>query len=261
MLKKSFIVTIFLISIILFEINFLMLFSEQTVANIRDGIIICFMILSCAFFVSNKIKDKFLKSHLLLYLIYYLFIILESIFKYNSIIKYPHILLTISSFFYTVVFYTLLRINTDLFLNRLCYVTCGYIYIQEIIMRVYNPYSYRVLPVHIIYMLLFVTLYFTINQVTKSALYKSIIIIINLLFIVVENHRTVWVSGFTGGILLTIFLGKIKKIHIKKKYLSISIFCIILFLFAFSFTNQEFKTYFKERIEDIYKFKEQGTGK
>lgn len=238
---------------------------------LKDAAIIYCILMSIIFYLYHKIENTYLKRHLVIYGFYYIFLVGESLIKYESIMAYPHIILVLSSFFFLIIFYVFLskKLDPTIFLERLCYFTCGFIYLQQILARAsIIPYAIdlaaiqRVAHVMTIFLLLFCTMYFISKYVQKPSFYTLLLIGINLFIIVIENHRSVWVSTILALLVFTYMIVKVKKESIKIIYfLLIALMIFIISVSLFAFAEAKYIDFMKERFSEIYKFKEmRGTG-
>ncbi|MBL7068837.1 MAG: O-antigen ligase family protein [Candidatus Omnitrophica bacterium] len=242
--------------------------------KLKDAAIIFSILISCILYLYNRIENKFLRRQLVIFMIYYLFLIGESFIRYGSIMAYPHIILVLSCFFYVILFYSFLskRINLPLFLERLCYLLCGFVYLQQVLARTsIIPYFFdasvmqRVTHAMPIFSLLFCTIFFISKYIRRPKLYLLPIIGINLIIILIENHRSVWTATIAALLVFTYMILKAKKESVKIIYfllVMLAIFIVAMYLLAFA--EGRYSTYLsfmKERFEEIYKFRQiRGTG-
>jgi len=274
---KSWCVTILLLSLIYSGI--IIVYNLIPVApsyyyTMRDlGIMFC-MAASAVFFVFNKIGNKYLRNHLAVFLLYYMFLTAFSFIKYGSIVVYPHTILYLSNFFYIITFYAVLAKYADVstFARRLVYSVCAFLLFYEALGRFFGavPYSNileinRFIPAGIMLLMLFVTLYLVTEYIFVPRLSRAVIILICLALFIVEGQRSIWASGIAAFAAFTYLITKTKKASLKIIYVGLIIFIIMaVAIYVLSLERKECSrrtAYLKERFEEIYRFREyEGTG-
>jgi len=248
-------------------------FLQSGYGMLKDTATIFCIALTLAFYLFNKINDKFLRFHTTLFFLYYFFLVGESIIKYDKILIYPHIILGLSSFFFLVTFYVVMTkfVDPAFFLKILCYATCGFIYLQQFLVRtsIVPPGSdidlyglNRSSHATTIFLLVLCTIYFLSLFLKKPKFSTSAIIILNLIIIIIENHRSVWTS-FIAAILVFSFLvlkGKRSKIKWLFFYFLIAmvLFTSIYFTLFGESKHVRYINFMQERFQEIYMFRELG---
>lgn len=230
-----------------------------------------FLIVSIFFCFSNRIDLKFLKVTLLILLVYYVIICSESLIFHYKFIRDPYVLLFISYIIYTFAFYGVISDKNEswYFLKVLSFCICVVTYpliLQRGISNVYILEISRATSASLCYLLLLATIFFIIEYLRKKRFYQLFLIVINLFIILMEQHRTVWVSSIWSFLVLSLYIFKSPRIDVKGAPFRVVIFIVLFFMFMLinvvSFQHRYSKAldFLSDRFDEISKYKERGTG-
>lgn len=198
-----------------------------------------------------------------IFLLFTLRLIAESIFKYNSILIHPTVLAVISPFLYVYVLKNmLLKFNVDVLKSFIKVIFISYIIFMLIFGRDFGfsnasihleelgPFSGDTRILHANSILLFVIPYlYFFNKIIKKFSIKSLIGFgLSFIVILIHQHRTVWVVTIISTIILLRINGKKSKL-LKKVFLIAAI--ITLLFVAILYFNPSFKELLIDRFADI----------
>ena len=240
--------------------------------GLRDLIFVSSMMGTIILLAQGKIKEKSLTFHSFIFFVYYAILFATSFYIYGTPLKYPHIILYISGYFIALTFYCVVSeyLQPRRLIRYVNISVCAYVYFHEILARkgmiALGPEG-RALSAGTIFLLMIPTLFLMLEFIQTWGVRPLFFLILNLAIILIEGHRTIWVTLiFTSTTILLIYpkYGQ-KKIGSRfvLTYLSIllALGVVPLVFELLSFSKMESIQHLAERFSEIYTFtKRKGSG-
>lgn len=214
----------------------------------------------------NKMNN-FLKLWFALALLFFGFLIMESLYSYRNFFIYPHVfskITTIFISFYTLVYCAKIEfVSTKLLMNIiLILITLNLIVVNRDALSFSSFVDHeRGIYASSVYLLMLPCVYYLNLFIFTDKVIYFFIFLITLGLIFFLQHRTVWVSlGFTL-VLNIIILIKNNKLKLSVLFKGFSYILTILLLVIFGiFTQDKLKDKVVKNVEDILNPTEKGTG-
>lgn len=241
---------------------------EQPSAGTRD--LLTGLSLLFSLFLLFRLKNATLKLWLFLCFLYIGFLFLESYFHYRTFFVYPHVFSKITEVFLLPFAYIFFLNKGKKYVKNMAYFI-AIIFIVHIIFLKPEVFSitsflitHRGVPASSVLLLIIPALYFFNQYMTNNKMLTLLALLVILFLILFLQHRSVWIATVTAFILNIILVNR--KASFKIKNSSIAFIFLVPAVIALIFSsliltkNPEVIEKFKDRVEDIQKIDEQGTG-
>ena len=168
--------------------------------------------------------------------LYFIYLIFESLFLYNTFFKFPHVFLKIANLFMVFGIYIFYKkyhlINLEFIMNLIIIMLFVRIIIDPSIISLHSFVQHeRLLHAPSIYMLLLPCMYFFNRYIVEMDYFSLIKFLILFFFIVYFQHRTVYAATSIAFIVNLLLLKRQKLLHLHK-FIPTAFFLLFLLFFA-----------------------------
>jgi hypothetical protein len=214
--------------------------------------------------------NKFLKIWLFLVFLVLGFLFLESYYHYRTFTMYPHVFSKITQAFLVTFAYAFFRDSSKKYVRNIVYLIIV-VFIAHLVFI--KPYVFsfesfldteRGVTAATLLLLVLPAIYLFNYYMAHGKMATLFLLLIVLVLILFLQHRSVWMATLTAFI-INIILVK-KKGDFSINFGSIAMIFLVPFVIGLIFSslvlskNPEVIEKFKQRVEDIHKVDEQGTG-
>ncbi|HYG41208.1 MAG TPA: O-antigen ligase family protein [Cytophagales bacterium] len=214
-------------------------------------------------------QESFMRKTTFLALIYFSFLILESLYYYNQVMVYPHVFTKLMVLFVVPFVYVFFREVKQSKMKLIVYAILIAFFLDLILYKteVLSFSSFvdtkRGFSAASTYLLLFAGIYFFNKYMEKGSTADLLLFLVVMGFVAFLQHRSVWIAAVVALFFNVLFLYTKSQVKIGMKFIPIiliPLFSIFIVGALVLIDNPEIAKTFERRFDDILNFKEEGTG-
>jgi hypothetical protein len=240
---------------------------EESSAGTRDIVTALALVTSVLIFPR---LDRFLKIWLVCCFLFLGFLFLESYYHYRTFFVYPHVFSKLTAVFMVPFAYTFFRDAKKKYIRNYVYFVI-FIFVLHIVIIKPHVLSFesfidteRGVTAGSLFLMVLPALFLFNRYMERSSMGTLFLLLIVLGFIIFLQHRSVWMATLAAFVVNTILIKKKASFNIN--FASVGMIFLVPIIIGAIFSslvlskNPEVVEKFKQRVEDIQKVDEQGTG-